>query len=120
MMTDNENDAIRGEALARMFSKWAQPTELDRARALDMTIRAMAQDRYTNPQALIPPAQMQRENVKPVGAGEVVTAGEKRNRSGWAEERPLPIHSAKGSREEALIDAMTQKFAGGPNSEKKE
>jgi hypothetical protein len=117
-MSNDENDKIRGEALARMFSKWAQPTPEDHARALDMTIRAAARDAY-NPNRLVPAAQMQRENVKPVGAGEVVTAGEKRNRSGWQEERPLPIHSAKGSNEEALIDALVQKFAGGPNSEKK-
>jgi hypothetical protein len=42
----------------------------------------------------------------------VVTAGEPKRGTGWQEERPLPIRSAKGSAEEALIDAMTEKFVG--------
>jgi hypothetical protein len=108
----DKSDEIAGAVLARIFSAAAQPTEADHARALDMTIRAMARDRYTNPNRLIPEAQMQRENVKPAGAP---MAAER----GWAAERPLPVHSAKGSREEALIDGLARKFVGGPNNEKK-
>ena len=102
------NDEIRGAILARIFSAAAQPTEADRAKALEMTLKAMREDPYSNPQQLQSETQMQRENVRPAGAEPVKTFG-------WAEERPLPIHSAKGSREEALIDAMVEKFVGGPN-----
>jgi hypothetical protein len=105
-MSDNsENDAIRGAALARMFSKWAQPTDADRARALELTLRQIREDRYTNPQALTPEAVMKKENVQTAGATPVKTFG-------WADERKITSPSAKGSQVDNAIGGLADKFLG--------
>lgn len=70
-------------ALTRMFAGSAQATEADQLRAMDATIRAMARDRYTNPQQLRRP-----ENTKVANAPVVVDAGRGK---GWQEEKSLPI-----------------------------
>jgi hypothetical protein len=92
-------------ALTRIFAKASQPTEADQARALDMTIRAMAKDRYTNPQRLVPEAQMQREGVKPAGATPVKTFG-------WADEKKIESPSAKGSQVDSVIGGLCDQALG--------
>src|SRR5262245_44924519 len=67
----------------------------------------VVRDRW-NPNALRAP-----EKVKGANAPDVVEASEPKER-GWRDAQPLPIHAAKGSREEALIDAMVEKFVGPP------
>jgi hypothetical protein len=104
-MTTDDNDKIRGAILARIFSAAAQPTEADQVRAMDKTIREMAQDRYTNPQRLVPEARMQREGVKPVGATPVKTWG-------WAPEKKIESPSAKGSPTDQIIGGLADKFLG--------
>jgi hypothetical protein len=103
------------QALRQMQDANRPPTEAEIAAGIDRTMREVITQDTRNPQALIPEAQMQRENVRPAGAPvvqEVKPHGEGR---GFVEPKALPIHSAKGSSEEALIDAMVKKFVGGPN-----
>jgi hypothetical protein len=87
------------EWMARIFSKAAQPTEADHARALDMTIRAMARDQY-NPNALNPP-----QTVRVANAPIVQTVGEGR---GFIELKPLESPSAKGSTVDRVIAGMCE------------
>ena len=99
------NDEIRGAVLARIFSAAAQPSELDRLRALDMTLREMARDRYTNPQQLQAP-----DNTKVANAPQVVTAGSGR---GWQEEKPLAAPPGQDAIER-LVNAALPHGAGSP------
>ena len=121
-MSDEKNKPLGGTAevaLTRMFAAAAQPTEADQARALEMTLRAMRQDRWTNPQQLHSETQMQRENVKPTGAGEVVTAGETKRGSGWQEEKPLgPVVKPGSTAERVMSNLIDQAFP--PGVEKKD
>lgn len=125
-MSDKEKDkppigptSTTEVALTRMFSAAAQPSVLDQLRALEMTLREMARDPYTNPQRLIPEKQMQREGVKPTGAGEVVTAGETKRGSGWQEEKPLgPVVKPGSMAERVMSDLIDQAFP--PGGEKKD
>jgi hypothetical protein len=91
-------------ALTRMAQ--GAPTDADRVRAMEMAIRGLVQDaRRSNPNALNRPVK-----VGVAGAGEVVTAGEKRG-SGWQEEKPLPSFG-KGSQSDRLIGAMCDQALG--------
>jgi hypothetical protein len=115
----SENDKPIGTAEAgyiavgRAASR--QPTEAEIQRGIDSAMRGVIADRWTNPNALRAPDKVGVANAVQIADD----APKPANRSGWQEDRPLPIHSAKGSSEEALIDAMAEKFVGGPNSEKK-
>jgi hypothetical protein len=87
-------------------------TEQEIQAGIARSMREVVTHDLRNPQALRPP-----ERVGVANAPEVKTVGEGR---GFIEDKPLPIHSAKGSREEALIDAMVEKFVGPPGGEKKD
>jgi hypothetical protein len=112
-MSNDENDEIRGAALARMFSKWAQPTPEDHAKAMDMSIRAMARDAY-NPNRLNAP-----QTVRVANAPVVVGMDEPKRGSGWQEEKPLEPVVKPGSMEERVMSQMIDQ-ALPPGAEKKD
>ena len=104
------NDEIRGAILTRIFSAAAQPTEADKAKAMDMTIRAIAHDNY-NPQQLRAP-----ETATPVGAPVVKTFGEGR---GFIEDKPYGPVVTPGSMEDRVMSALIDQ-ALPPGGEKKD
>ena len=92
--------------MARIFAKESQPTDADRERAMDLTIRAMARDAY-NPNALRRP-----ETATPANAPKVQTWG-------WAEARKIGPVVKPGSMEERVMSDLIDR-ALPPGGEKKD
>jgi hypothetical protein len=112
--TDKPGGGTAEAGMARIFAKASQPTDAEVARAMDLTIRAMARDAY-NPNALNPPAI-----VKVANAPEVVTAGEAKRGTGWANEVPIESPMPKGSFIEGVVGNMIDRALGPAVPKKRE
>lgn len=108
-MSDDKGDVgkpMRTEELAlmRIFAGGAQPTELDIQRGIDAAMREVVSRPY-NPNALRAP--------EPVRVNAPEVAEPTKRGSGWVEAKPL---AQRNKFEKELVDALAEKFVGGPNS----
>jgi hypothetical protein len=115
-MSDDKDKPPMGTAEAGMVAigraAAQQPTDEEVQAGILRSMGEVVASPY-NPQALRAPDKVRVANAPVVEADDAPKPG-----SGWVDPKPLPVFSAKGSREEALIDNLVRAYVGGPNEKK--